>query len=79
MTEAEAKLRWCPWAASRIMTWPASATTRNTSMFVPEGEEAPRPTCVASFCMAWRWHGNADGERDPDSGFCGIAGKDGAP
>jgi hypothetical protein len=28
--------------------------------------------CLASECMAWRWS-------DEKSGYCGLAGKDGAP
>ena len=91
MTEEEAKKLWCPFARqfhqSRSMTDDVLIANRTET-------SAPIGTCLASGCMAWRWHGYAGeeialdrdhpfhrfprDEHDQRHGHCGLAGKDGA-
>jgi hypothetical protein len=68
MTEADAILRWCPFAASRSAQYGAKTTA-----FIIDGESAPRTTCVASSCMAWRWDVRSAVEK-LSQGHCGLAG-----
>jgi len=53
MTEEEARTRWCPFAASRTVTFPVSATDNKTISAHLAGSE-PDTTCIGSACMAWR-------------------------
>ena len=46
MTEDEAKTRWCPFANDRS----APAERKDSSGAVISAR------CIASACMAWRWH-----------------------
>jgi hypothetical protein len=69
LTEEQARMKWCPHAMT------ATTMTQHPSFFgVGSGNRGYRTgtpyetcRCIASECMAWRWH---DG-----IGFCGLAGK----
>ncbi len=43
----------------------------------PMGDGAGADSCVASSCMAWRWHRRPKGHEKDWSGlgYCGLAGK----
>ena len=73
MTEEEAKTKFC-----------FRSPTFGGSQQLADG---PGPHCIASACMAWRWHETTDftaradaafrkdGSRlKPEDGFCGLAG-----
>lgn len=54
MTEEEAKKKWCRFAR---------ANNNNETAGVNRYRHGPDPecTCLASACMAWRWHGVLSG------------------
>jgi hypothetical protein len=62
MTEAEAIKKWCPLAASRVVTFPNGETV----MF----GDKPSVCCIASRCGWWQriW----DGGPDHGGGRCGA-------
>lgn len=83
MTEDEAKTKWCP-------------HVRHTALPMSNGDAAVYDNrssevafhvvgcCIASDCMAWRWHPNwGNSPENPDAcielppieGFCGLAGR----
>lgn len=43
------------------------------SAVLGQGTQGPYCACVASGCMAWRWHDH-DKENDARLGYCGLAG-----
>lgn len=84
MTEADAKQRWCPFAASRVVEGDVSQTDHQIAVFL--GPLAGlRTECLASGCMAWRWDSDFNeimarvpppiDPRDIADGRCGLAGK----
>ena len=56
MTEDEARKRWCPFARSRSMEYATEDSGRAMVARIGPGEEHPSTFCIASACMAWRWH-----------------------
>ena len=73
MTEDEARKRWCPFARSRSMEYATADGDHAMVARIGPGEEHPSTFCIASGCMAWRWHRGV-----PAGGYCGLAGKPGA-
>ena len=76
MTEAEAKTKWCPFVRATPVDndeYPGGWIQR------PDGLASLQ--CIGSDCMAWRWgekrwNRKAEAsEPDPESGYCGLAGK----
>jgi len=92
VTEEEAKTKWCPFART---LGTLSVPVHGIETVVAHGShnrgfamDGPltKCLCIASACMAWRWHGrfvreglfmaNHDGvlvAAEPE-GFCGLAG-----
>lgn len=65
MTEAEAKTKWCPFARSYDYVTGAEIPVplnRDTT-----GGPDVHCLCLASACMAWRWHLESG-----KSGDCGL-------
>ena len=86
MTEEDAKTKWCPFARYTSPDDTGSANRWNGYTFHdPNGAVT---ACIASKCMAWRWHVKSeidkflvstdDGAPDP-SGYCGLAGRPAVP
>lgn len=76
MTEAEAKLRWCPFARSRHVGGDCGRDHGGSQIgaFLDEGRLTV--TCVASSCMAWRVSQEIVDEGvvvRPATGYCGLA------
>lgn len=73
MTEAEAKTRWCPFAASRALR---TRSDNETDMVVnfcgPSPHKSVTPFCLASDCMAWHWDVRSQVEKLSE-GYCGLA------
>jgi hypothetical protein len=66
MTEQEARERWCPFAR----VW---GTDASGNRLADGGKPNTDSMCIASRCMVWRrWYSKSEG-------FCGLAGKEGAP
>lgn len=90
MTEEEARKKWCPFARTGAFTDQDQmmAVTVNRD---PRDEVMDGCRCIASECMAWRWHGYAGeeialdrdhpfrkfprDEHDQRYGYCGLAGR----
>lgn len=68
MTEVEAKQKWCPFAASRVVTFGT-----DQAFTQQEGQDEPTLTCIATACMAWRVERVRNTESKP-GGYCGLAG-----
>lgn len=68
MTEDEAKLRWCPFASSRVVSY-----ERKEYAICKTGEDHPTPLCIGDGCMAWRDTRDTTGRKY--GGYCGLAGK----
>jgi hypothetical protein len=71
MTEEEAKKKWCP--QSRV-GFPKSSLNRFS-----DGDFPQSSNCIGSNCMAWRYFPNNVPRDEKPHGYCGLAGKDGAP
>ena len=80
MDESTAKTKWCPWA--RVDADEHRPATNRSVMGKPDAGAQ----CLGSGCMAWRWA--LDGEAasrqgvfrpSATDGYCGLAGRDGAP
>ena len=69
MTEAEAKVRWCPFASSRIIRFYDPKTGEIESRHAGPGIGTTSTLCLGSSCMAFRVQHN------PPSVYCGLAGK----
>jgi hypothetical protein len=69
MTEQEAAEKWCPFARE-VMDDPHPAANR-----AYDGD--PVTKCIASRCMAWRWHKivNPAAQALQGSGYCGLTGE----
>lgn len=69
MTEDKARTKWCPFVrAYNGVTDEGVAANRWA-----QGKDRPASTaCIASECMAWRWHGGPSEGR----GYCGLAGRE---
>lgn len=71
VTEVAAQKLWCPFAASRAVSYGQYLTA-----FIIGSEKAPRITCVASNCMAWRTDRprpeNFQPGETPPLGKCGL-------
>lgn len=65
MTEDEASRKWCPFAASRVVTCETTGGMTMMNFQHRPDQQGPTVLCIASDCMAWR----------PDGGYCGLAGK----
>lgn len=75
MTEEEAKTKWCPFTHSAyLIKLDAEETLVSSSDRSLPSASATR--CIASACMAWRWHYSSRGEKPdrPPGGHCGLAG-----
>lgn len=73
MTPDDAKTKWCPFV--RFAIGPQTPTWQEAA-FSNRGQMDGKCTCVGPDCMAWR----IDREYSGDcGGYCGLAGKDGAP
>jgi hypothetical protein len=89
LTEAEARLHWCPFARSAsAISVPGTGSTpmqayTGHNRDNPDGQ---MPACVASSCMAWRWSGEKPlldidlvtsevVKEAPRTGYCGLAGR----
>lgn len=79
MTPEEANKKWCP-----MVRWGEAGETGynreyNNFPTAPDPIRAsPRWNgCVADACMMWRWQSFRNGVGF--DGYCGLAGKDGAP
>ena len=73
MTEAEAKTKWCPFARTIISDGADDCGPHNRfGIGEPDdsGWDSVEFRCIASACMAWRWHAMAQGH-------CGLAGSGG--
>lgn len=68
MTPEEAGKKWCPFAASRVVTVPTLTGPPTVAAF----GEGPSTTCVASDCAAWVWSEPAT------DGACGLTNDHGA-
>ncbi len=68
MTEDEARTRWCPFA--RAWSGPGAPVALNRV----DDQGHTGCHCLASRCMAWRWHISGYHGR-LNSGYCGLAGK----
>jgi hypothetical protein len=77
MQESEARTKWCPFARVNPMIDERTAVNRPQSEAPPSaiGDMQARTRCYGSGCMAWRWHGMG---AETLSGFCGLAGAEGA-
>lgn len=83
MTEAEARQRWCPFAASRVVTrQKPDGKLSIVCAAGPTTKDEPETLCISSACMAWRWTDiiEAQGQSVPmpqgnPHGYCGLAGK----
>lgn len=64
MTEAEARLRWCPFARVSMVHREIAINRYAELPAMPQGT-----TCLGADCMAWRW---AYGPKS-DDGYCGLA------
>ena len=73
MTEDEARKRWCPQTARPVPVYATTITGSGASEFQLITGLDSRNRCIASACMAWRWHRGV-----PAGGYCGLAGKPGA-
>ena len=72
MTEVEAKQKWCPFAASRVVTLPRNdGNVRGASFGLADGSAETR--CIATACMAWRVERVRNTGSKP-GGYCGLAG-----
>jgi hypothetical protein len=76
MSEQAAGERWCPWSRA-----PAYSSFIAVNRDPGAGVKA-QCLCLASGCMAWRWHDpkldDTQLRRQPNGqrrGYCGIAGK----
>lgn len=70
-TEAEAEKCWCPFARGQAY----ECAVNRVSMGVDQVEPHASTYCIASKCMAWRWHW-PEGSHDhslTDQGYCGLA------
>ena len=60
MTEEEAKTKWCPFsrviAQDRGRLVQGSAAPNRINWIGEESEAPVGSLCIASACMAWRWH-----------------------
>lgn len=83
MLEEEAKKKWCPFAR-QMLTLDAEQPGRGLVGGVPlkmpialgsanRFTNGGGCTCLGSACMAWR----RSSEMAPESGYCGLAGKEG--
>jgi hypothetical protein len=88
MTEDEAKTKWCPFARVAEPWRYVSTSTGPMPVAAPavnRGSDAQlfsASHCIASACMAWRWHRaseHVDGYGENQRGFCGLAGEVLAP
>ncbi len=73
MTEDKARERWCPFVRQAYAFGESIAANRDS-----EGRPDRMGRCIASGCMAWRWHHSAAHGR-LTSGYCGLAGKPDLP
>lgn len=80
MTEDEARTKWCPFTRHAYSVGNLGVTSVNRGNFLEPNE----CRCIASECMAWRWHHmfayplNPDDTSSPTitpdtKGFCGLA------
>lgn len=70
MTRQEAKQRWCPFGRVADGGFLVTAAVNRDG----DGEDHFACTCIADGCMAWR-----EFTTEPASGWCGMAGREGAP
>lgn len=81
MTEAEARTKWCPYAASRSIDVLVGTGEKRNIRFVVGPEKETTLFCVGSLCMAWRWSSPSFANAQPGEtgvaagdGCCGLAG-----
>lgn len=66
VAEPTATHKWCPFARVLYIN---GAFNRLATGKSPESAH-----CIGSECMAWRWFGAGE----PEGGYCGLAGREGA-
>lgn len=84
MTEEEAKSKWCPFSASRVVSRLKNDGEAYTAWIVSQESGDHGVLCIGSDCMAWReTEAPSDPLRHNDGsltyakpahGFCGLAG-----
>ena len=81
MTEEEAKKKWCAHMFPYMDGQKSSGHNCYADDYETRHTDATK--CMASDCMAWRWHGVKINNRykqetewvHSDDGYCGLAGK----
>lgn len=78
-TEADAAECWCPFARAQAYGCAVNRVSIGRNVLEPHASTY----CIASKCMAWRWHREPAGgitealDRDltknPEQGYCGLA------
>lgn len=67
-SEAEASLKWCPMGLARG----ADPTILIAENRYEDGTPSKHSMCIGSWCMAWRWRAERDGQHR--EGYCGAFG-----
>lgn len=68
-SEDSAQKKHCPFARAPYKIVEASPFNVSVAMAAVNRSKTAEFNCLASRCMAWRWHGNGD------VGYCGLVGK----
>ena len=80
MTESEARKKWCPFVRVSFLTPDGIETCHTNEKFCTSRQEAGNH-CIASDCMAWRWHSYkhnpplVSDPTEPTDGYCGLGAK----
>ena len=80
MTPEEASKKWCPMV--RVECVPPNENHGELTITNKPSEVVDDSTayCIGPACMRWRWRQRlAFDSLDRNDGYCGLAGKDGAP
>jgi hypothetical protein len=65
LTEEDAKTKWCPFVRYHVRVGDNEISGNRAEVAGVDNEVI---NCIASRCMAWRWH-------VAQRGYCGLAGK----
>lgn len=85
LTEEDAKRKWCPKAISLYREKGYYGSGDGMAGINRDSPSGNIPSCIASFCMAWRWHDpkklrdidlvTSDVvDQEPRRGYCGAFG-----